>query len=228
MTTTVITGGSSGLGAAIKAALPHGPQRQVYDWSVPRVDITDAGSIAFAVQALPCRHVDILINNAGVNEVNYLPNMTEEAWDRVMGVNAKGIFLTSKALLPLMRGGTILNIVSNAARVPMTSSIAYNASKGAALMITKQMARELKVTHDITVFSVSPGKIKGTAMSAYVEQRVTETRGWSEKKAKEYQLAALAAGEEIDPATLAEFIAFLLSTKERHKFLAGQDVPYGG
>jgi hypothetical protein len=52
-------------------------------------------------------------------------------------------------------------------------------------------------------------------------------RGWTKEQARAYQLSALPAGEETDPAVLAEFIAFLLSTKARHKYLAGVDIPYG-
>jgi meso-butanediol dehydrogenase/(S,S)-butanediol dehydrogenase/diacetyl reductase len=225
MKNIIITGASSGLGAAIARSLGH----NVINWSYEcGVDVQDSKSIEAAFNALSCGPIDILVNCAGVNHIDYIPDMKEEDWNLVMDTNAKGIFLVSQALLPVLKGGTILNIVSNASNIPMTGSIAYNASKGAAEIMTRQMARELKKTHDITIFGISPNKLSGTGMSEYIDKRVCEVRGWTKEEARAYQLAALPAGEETDPATLAEFIAFLLSTKERHKYLNGCIIPYGG
>jgi NAD(P)-dependent dehydrogenase (short-subunit alcohol dehydrogenase family) len=123
--------------------------------------------------------------------------------------------------------GTILNIVSNASHMPMTTSLAYNASKGAAHIMTLQMARELSKAHGITVFGISPNKLRGTEMSKDIEDQVVALRGWTPEYAKQYQLASLLAGEETDPDALAEFVAFLLSSKQRHKYLTGCILPYG-
>jgi len=229
--TAVITGASSGLGEAISNHLLKNGWR-VIDWSLKHhIDVSSSFSIGQARLDLLKRgldKIDVLINCAGINRINFLPNVPEQEWDDVMDTNAKGIFLCTKALLEELRDGTVVNIVSNASHVPMTSSAAYNASKGAAAILTKQLARELKKTHNITVFSVSPNKMSGTHMSAEIDRRVVQLRGWTEQQAREYQLAALPAGEETPPAIIAEFIAFLLSSKERHKYLAGCDIPYGG
>jgi len=123
--------------------------------------------------------------------------------------------------------GTVLNIVSNASHMPMTTSLAYNASKGAAHIMTLQLARELTKKHGITVFGISPNKLRGTEMSKDIEDQVVKHRGWTPEYAQQYQLNALLAGEETDPAQLAEFVAFLLSTKPRHKYLTGCILPYG-
>lgn len=231
----IITGASSGLGAEIKKAFeaisivfPEG--LDVTDWSKEtRVDIRSPSSVreAFYAWSSEGRKCDVLINCAGVNGIDYLPNVHENEWDRIMDTNAKGIFLVTRELLEPLRGGTVLNIVSNASHMPMTSSIAYNASKGAAAIMTRQMARELKKTHDITVFGISPNKLRGTGMSRQIEEDVCRVRGWSKEEAAAYQLASLPAGEETDPATLAELIAFLLSTKRRHKMLNGCILEYG-
>ena len=224
----VITGGSSGLGAEIMDQLLDNGFEACFDWSRPAVDLRDFSEVKAAAAKLAEGKIDVLVNCAGVTDIDFLPELTPERWDDIMAVNARAIFYTTQALLDRLRGGTILNIVSNAAHVPMTSSLAYNASKAAALMMTKQLARELKKTHDITVFSISPNKLVGTGMSKYIDKRVCELRGWSREEAQAYQLAALPAGEETDPAVLAEFIAFLLAKKERHKYLVGCDIPYGG
>lgn len=228
MKIAIVTGASSGLGKAIAEALEH-TGYSVINWSLDKgVDVTSAHSIKQALNLLDDFRCDVLINCAGVNSIDFLPDVTEETFDNVMSTNAKSIFLTAQALLEALRGGTILNIVSNAAHVPMTSSLAYNMSKAAALMATKQLARELKKTHDITVFSVSPNKLSGTGMSDYIEKRVCEIRGWTPEQAREYQLAALPAGQESSPVVIAELIAFLLASPDNHKYLNGIDLALGG
>jgi meso-butanediol dehydrogenase/(S,S)-butanediol dehydrogenase/diacetyl reductase len=232
MRRVVITGASSGLGKLIREALPNWidpfEPPEIIDWSLETyVNVSNQLSVSNAASCI-AGDVDCLINCAGVNEIAFAENMFERDWNSVLDTNAKGIWLTAKHLAAKMNGGTILNIVSNASHVPMTHSIAYNASKAAAHIMTQQMHRELWKTRGITVFGVSPNKLRGTGMSTYIERRVIELRGWSSEEAQRYQLAALPINEETDPATLAEFIAFLLSSKERHKYLGGCVIPYGG
>lgn len=230
MTTVLITGAASGLGRAIAEALMENHDMDViaydkrihahHDVSWPRLD---------AIENLVGESgLDILVNCAGINKINWLQDVTQDEWDAVMDVNAKGIFMMSKACLPhlLKSKGTILNIVSNAAHMPMRCSLAYNASKGAALIMTKQLAREL-TPQGVTVFSVSPNKLAGTGMSDDIDQQVMKTRGWSLEETQRYQRAGLLTGEETPVWRVAEFIGFLLSSKERHKFLSGCDIPYG-
>lgn len=223
MSNIIVTGGDAGLGAAIVNALrKDGHTVMSYDvkqgFDVLRPDTMVAENFG----------VDVLINCAGINKINWLQNVTEEDWDRVMDVNVKGIFKMTQAFLPSLieRKGTVLNIVSNAAHMPMRCSAAYNASKGAALILTKQLAREL-TSQGVTVFSVSPNKLRGTEMSDSIDQQVVDTRGWTLEAAQKYQLAGLLTGEETPPEAVAEFIAFLLQSKERHKYLSGCDLPYG-
>lgn len=226
MNSVVITGAKSGLGMMIYHALSKQGLSPI-DWSLPAVDVSDSHSVAKASELIS-GNINLLVNCAGINRIDYLPDLKEETWDSVMGANAKGIYLTTQALLEKLRGGTVLNIVSNASNIPMTGSIAYNASKGAAAIMTQQMHRELFKTHGITVFGISPNKLKGTGMSRDIEEQVCKMRGWTKEQAEAYQLAALPVGEETDPETLAEFIAFLLSSKRRHKYLGGCIIPYGG
>jgi len=170
-----------------------------------------------------------LINCAGMNGNYWFEDMCEQRYDDIMDVNAKSIYKFTQGLLPILSDskGTVLNIVSNAAHVPMRCSMAYNASKAAAKMITMQLARELTQKYDITVFSISPNKLKNTAMSKYIDEKIEEVRGWSAEQSKEYQLNALVTGEETDPEQIAELVSFLLEKKERHFYLSGCDIPYG-
>jgi cyclopentanol dehydrogenase len=111
--------------------------------------------------------LDVLVNNAGLGAASRLEDTPVEAWDRVMDVNAKGVFLGTKAVIPAMRragGGSIINISSQLGLVGMEdSSPQYQASKGAVRLLTKltalQYARER-----IRANSVHPGPIV-TAMT---------------------------------------------------------------
>jgi NAD(P)-dependent dehydrogenase (short-subunit alcohol dehydrogenase family) len=107
----------------------------------------------------------------------------------------------------------------------MRCSLAYNASKAAAHMMTLQLAREL--APDVTVFGISPNKLKGTGMSLEIERQVQRTRGWSPEQADAYQQQSLLSGLETPPEAVAEFLAFLLKTKARHQYLTGCVLPYG-
>jgi meso-butanediol dehydrogenase/(S,S)-butanediol dehydrogenase/diacetyl reductase len=229
MAKIMITGSSSGLGYALATALEDDGHDIINfnhengnDVRNPRMTWEKPGGDPPAM--------DVLINCAGVNRIDWLENFSEEDWDLVMDTNAKGIFMMSQWCLPslIASRGTILNIVSNAAHVPMTCSLAYNASKAAAWIMTQQLARELTKKHNITVFGVAPNKLAGTSMSRYIEERVLETRGWSAEQARNYQLAALPAGEETPAEAVADFIVHLLDTKDHHRFLSGVIIPYGG
>ena len=225
MSKILVTGSGAGLGKLICAALRR-DKHDVFEFD--RKKGNDVVDPADSYGTCPS-HLDILINCAGVNITGWLEDFSEEQWDAVMDINAKGIFkMTQWALPELIKSrGTVLNIVSNASHMPMTTSLAYNASKGAAHIMTLQLARELTKTHEITVFGISPNKLKGTEMSRDIEDQVIKHRGWTREYAAQYQLNALLAGEETDPEQLAEFIAFLLSNKARHKFLTGCVLPYG-
>ena len=182
----------------------------------------------------------ILINCAGVNYIDWFEQADFDHFDRLMNINVKAGLMLIQNLIghkpPLQSmesvdwfngTGAILNIVSNASHVPMTNSTFYNASKGAMHIATLSLARELRKTHGICVFGISPNKLSGTGMSDYIEERVPGLRGWTPEQAQQYQLNALPAGEETDPDQLAEFIAFLLSRPERHKYLTNTILPYG-
>jgi len=182
----------------------------------------------------------ILINCAGINYIDWFDQADFSQFDRLMNLNVKaGLMLTQQLIgkRPPVGGdeddnwfrgrGAILNIVSNASHVAMTNSAFYNASKGAFHIATLALARELRKTHGICVFGISPNKLAGTGMSAYIEDRVPGLRGWTPEQAAAYQLGALPAGEETDPGELADFIAYLLSAPKRHKYLTNTIIPYG-
>lgn len=224
----LVTGGSSGLGAAIINALQIDAAHVVKSF-----DLADDHDVRYVekhvVEEMCQGDLDVLINCAGINAQEWLEGMSDTMWDNVMETNAKGIYRMTQACLGMLKDskGTVLNITSNAAWMPMTCSLAYNASKAAAHIMTLQMARELTRKYGITVFGIAPNKLHSTCMSDQIEREVLRTRGWTKEFAADYQRKALLTGEETDPHVLAEFIAYLLRSKRNHSQLSGCIIPYG-
>lgn len=129
-----------------------------------RLDVTSEDSWAEAVTTAVDRFgkVDVVVNNAGVVARGVLEDTSVEEWDRVMDVNAKGVFLGTKAAIPEMRkagGGSIINISSQLGIVAMNeSSPQYIASKGAVRLLTKSTALQY-AADGIRCNSVHPGPI---------------------------------------------------------------------
>ena len=129
-------------------------------------DVSDDGAVRAMIDRTVHTYgrLDILVNNAGTTQrVPYadLEAMTDELWDRIMAVNAKGTFLCSRAAIPRMRetgGGQIINTTSISAFTGQGSCIAYSASKAAIINITKAMA--ISQAPDIRVNAVAPGVVE--------------------------------------------------------------------
>ncbi len=147
-----------GEGRDIAAQIPGGQAIFV------RLDVTKEADWQRAVSMAEevYKRLDILVNNAGVSAVGGIEDTTVEEWDRVMEVNAKGVFLGTKYAIPAMQrtgGGSIINISSQLGIVAMNeSSPQYIASKGAVRLLTKSTA--LQYAEDgIRCNSVHPGPI---------------------------------------------------------------------
>ena len=129
-----------------------------------RLDVTseDAWAEAVAMAVSRFGKLDIVVNNAGVVARGVLEDTTSEEWDRVMDVNAKGVFLGTRAAIPEMRktgGGSIVNISSMSGMVGQSYiQPVYNASKGAVRIFTKSAAIQY-AGENIRVNSVHPGPI---------------------------------------------------------------------
>ncbi len=128
------------------------------------LDVTSEASWADAISATVARFgkLDILVNNAGIGAAGLVENTTAEDWDRVMEVNAKGVFLGTKVAIPALRqagGGSIINISSQLGIVGSDhSSPHYQASKGAVRLFTKNTAMQYAKDR-IRANSVHPGPI---------------------------------------------------------------------
>lgn len=136
------------------------------------VNVTDPQAVEKAVDAVveKWEAIDVLVNNAGivrdaqlvkVTSAGTIKNMSEEAWDAVLGVNLKGVFLTTRAVVPQMirqRRGVILNAASVVALNGNFGQTNYVASKAGVIGMTRTWARELG-KHNIRVNAVAPGFI---------------------------------------------------------------------
>ena len=128
------------------------------------LDVTSEAQWQAAVAATVARFgkLDVLVNNAGIGGHGTVENTTVEDWDRVMDINAKGVFLGTKVAIPEMRrsgGGSIINISSQLGIVGVdNSSPQYQASKGAVRLLTKATAIQY-AGENIRANSVHPGPI---------------------------------------------------------------------
>ncbi len=128
------------------------------------LDVTKEDDWKAAIDTAVNRYgkLDILVNNAGILIRKSIEDTTEEEWDRIMAVNAKGVFLGTKHAIPVMRqagGGSIVNISSTAGLVgSLDGSPSYTATKGAVRLFTKATAIQ-HAKDNIRCNSVHPGPI---------------------------------------------------------------------
>lgn len=127
---------------------------------VQQMDVLKTNEIQNMVDAavMEFGKIDILINNAGVNVPQWAVDVTEEAWDRVMNTNLKGLFFVAQAVGKVMirqKKGKIINISSQSGSVGLIMRAAYCASKGAVNLLTKVLAIEW-AQHNILVNAVAP------------------------------------------------------------------------
>jgi 2-hydroxycyclohexanecarboxyl-CoA dehydrogenase len=172
----LVTGGASGIGAAIARRLAaEGADVTIGDLNLEgaaevagevsglaiELDVTDLGSAQAAVESAG-GPLDILVNNAGTDEFGFFAQTTPEMWEKVIGVNLRGVLNCTFAALPGMQEagyGRMVNIASEAGRVGSKGSAVYSAAKGGVIAFTKVMARE-GARFGITANSIAPGPIE--------------------------------------------------------------------
>ncbi len=186
-----------------------------------RLDVTDEDAWREAVGTAVSRFgkVDILVNNAGIASWDAGDDATVEDWDRIMEVNAKGVFLGTKAVIPAMRaagGGSIINISSISGMVGQTNiHPGYNASKGAVRILTKSTAVQ-HAAEGIRCNSIHPGPVK-TPMTE---------RGWSDPEWLQAMQRRTPLGRYADPDEIAYGVLFLAS--DESSFMTGSEMVIDG
>jgi NAD(P)-dependent dehydrogenase (short-subunit alcohol dehydrogenase family) len=177
----VVTGGAQGIGAAIARGLEaEGATVVVADLAPPeggvRADVASEEDVAALVEEVLARHgrVDVLVNNAGLYASLEMRAFTEiplEEWNRVMEVNVASMFLTCRAVVPVMRnqgGGKIVNISSGTPFRGVPFLLHYVTSKGAIVAFTRALAKEVG-RDGIHVNCVAPGFTMSDGVKSHPE-----------------------------------------------------------
>jgi meso-butanediol dehydrogenase/(S,S)-butanediol dehydrogenase/diacetyl reductase len=169
--------------------------------------------------------IDILVNNAGAFVgANPIADMDESAWDITLDVCAKGAFLCSKAVIPhlveVMEGGRIINIASIAGKTGFPTYGPYSAAKGALILLTQTMARELG-GQAITVNAVCPGNVD-TLMGLKEAEIIAKEQGIGLEEAKLVLREEAALGRMALPEDIANVVTYLCSNQA--SFITGQSI----
>ncbi len=231
----LVTGGAKGIGEAIVRRLAaegahvwigdidtDGADRVAAETGAEAValDVTEPESARAAVET--AGRLDVLVNNAGMDEFGFFTDTDPEMWERVIAVNLKGVLACTGAVLPGMQEagyGRIVNIASEAGRVGSKGSAVYSAAKGGVIAFTKTIARE-NARFGITANAIAPGPIETPLLMRAKElgelgERIIETmkRGT--------QLRRLGQPEEVAAA-----VAFLAS--EEAAYVTGETLGVSG
>ena len=231
----LVTGGASGIGAAIAARLSaEGAEVVIGD-----VNTDGAASVAAEIGA-ESTHLDvtepqssldlvadhgpfaILVNNAGTDEFGFFTDTDPGHWQRIVAINLIGVFACTHAVLPGMQDagyGRIVNIASEAGRIGSKGSAVYSAAKGGVIAFTKVLARE-GARFNITANSIAPGPIETPLLMQALEFGEIGTKIVENMKAGT-QLRRLGQPEEVAAA-----VAFLCS--DDSSYVTGETLGVSG
>ncbi|MDX6425530.1 MAG: hypothetical protein QOD52_935, partial [Gaiellaceae bacterium] len=153
--------------ADVNLEAAEGTAREARDAFAQQVDVADEASVKAMMDATAERYggIDVLYNNAGIspNDDSSVLETSVEAWDRVQGVNTKGVFLCCKHGIPHLQqrgGGSVINVASFVAILgAATSQISYTASKGAVVSMTRELAVQF-ARENIRVNALCPGPVE--------------------------------------------------------------------
>lgn len=167
--------------------------------------------------------IDVLFNNAGISGVGMLHEIEPDAWDRVMSVNIKGVYLPSKYALPYMmerQSGSIINMSSCIAEIGLARRASYAATKGAVLSLTKSMQVDY-APYGIRINALLPGTIMTPFVENYLKTSYDDPEAAIESL-KKRQLS----GDLGRPADVANAALFLAS--DESKFMMGSPLYIDG
>jgi dihydroanticapsin dehydrogenase len=239
----VVSGGSDGIGlACVEEFARQGARVTIGDLKQPppetiagledlsgsvnfvRCDVTDSAQVKALADGAAARFggIQAVFSNAGIEGNGTVETCSEEAWDHVLGVNLKGMFLMGKHCVPHLRaagGGSILNMASVSGFWGEPNTVAYNASKGGIIGLTRAMAMDLG-PDNIRVNCLAPG-FHDTGM---VQRFFADLRGGDELI---HRVNSLMAVRRIGrPEELARLAAFILS--DANAYMTGAAIVLDG
>lgn len=238
--TAIVTGAGGGIGAAIVrllcdeqvnvGAFDHDGQRLetlARELATPRlltamVDVRQTTDVERALTEVETRFgpVSLGVNGAGVLSTTTVVETSDEEWSRVLDVNARGVFVVSRALAARMiprRAGAIVTVSSNAASIPRHGMAAYAASKAASTMFTRCLGLEL-AAYGIRCNVVAPGSTRTPMQEAMWSAGSSE--GTVIRGDLDSYRTGIPLGKIAEPREVAEAVVFLLSNQASHITMA--------
>jgi 2-hydroxycyclohexanecarboxyl-CoA dehydrogenase len=187
-----------------------------------QASIADRAQVTAAVTRLrdTLGPVTIVVNNAGISNFIAFEELTDDDWETMFEINAKGTFIVTQVALPDMKAanwGRIVNISSSSAQTGSVEQVHYSASKGAMISMTRSLAQALGPL-GITVNNIPPGAVMGTIMSEANKHRF--------KMPMEQLQKMIPVGRTGVPEDIANACAWLVS--EDSSYVTGQTIGVNG
>ena len=241
--TAIVTGGSRGIGRAIALRLAKDGANvavlnlqkdlglkvaeEIREFGVEAIplacDLTDYKTVKTSVEKIHQEwgSIDILINNAGIDESRYFVETDEDLWEKIINVNYKSFLIASHVCVPIMmeqKSGNIVSLGSDAGRIGNPGEVLYCGTKAAIMASSKALAREL-ARHNIRVNCVSPGPVHTDLWDRLHD-------GEKGKKVTEAVIKAIPLRRLGTPEDVADVVSFFVS--EDSRYLTGQVLSIDG
>jgi len=190
-----------------------------------QADVTDPDSVKAMVDEAIAAYgrIDVLFNNAGISGVGAIHEVEPDAWDRVIRINIRGVFLPSKYVIPHMmerKSGSVINMSSCIAEIGLERRASYSATKGAVLALTKSMQVDY-APYGIRVNALMPGTVLTPFVEDYLRSSYDDVEAGYESL-KKRQLS----GDLLRPDDVAKAALFLAS--DDSKFMMGSPLYIDG